>query len=89
VPELRPDRCTGTGDCATVCPAGAIRVMQAPNGWTWRLDLAPCMACGLCIDACPENALAVSPSYELAARRRADLVTELTFARSAASEAQC
>ncbi len=89
MPELRPAQCLGTGSCAAVCPTGAIRVTHVPEGWTWRLDLANCTGCGLCVEACPETAIVVSPHYELAARNRADLVTELTFRKATASEAAC
>jgi formate hydrogenlyase subunit 6/NADH:ubiquinone oxidoreductase subunit I len=79
MPELRPSACQGGADCAAVCPTAALRVHHAGKDWTWQLDLASCIACGLCMEACPEDAITMLPTYELASRTRADLVTTLVF----------
>src|SRR5258708_2868472 len=79
MPLLVDDACRGDGACAVVCPTAAITVAYAPGGWTWRLDRAACVACGLCMEACPHVALDVSPEFELASRTRADLVETVHF----------
>jgi formate hydrogenlyase subunit 6/NADH:ubiquinone oxidoreductase subunit I len=75
-PALDPALCRGHAACASVCPSGAIAVdPRDGGGWTWRLDKAACVGCGLCAEVCPTGAIAISPEFELAARRREDLVT--------------
>ncbi|MBI4496899.1 MAG: 4Fe-4S binding protein [Chloroflexi bacterium] len=69
-PTLDLDRCDRTGACVAACPAAAIAVITQ----RWELDLARCVFCGLCAEACPNAAIALSADFELAARRRADLV---------------
>ena len=77
---LRPDRCTGDGACARVCPSLAIVVECSDDGgWRWELDDARCVFCGLCAEVCPTAALALSNEFELAVRDDAELVTRVTF----------
>ncbi len=51
-PKVDPDRCTLCGECARVCHSGAVIV-----GRSWDLDPGLCHGCGLCLDACPRDAL--------------------------------
>lgn len=89
MPELLAGACRGAGDCALVCPTRAITVEHRPDGWTWQLDRAACVACGLCVEACPYQALEVSLAFELAARSRVDLVRQDDFRGAAmATEAR-
>jgi formate hydrogenlyase subunit 6/NADH:ubiquinone oxidoreductase subunit I len=82
---LRPDRCSGDGACARVCPSAAIAVERSDGGgWRWELDDARCVLCGLCAEACPTAAIALSNDFELAVRDPADLVTRVTFVPSPA-----
>lgn len=77
-PILDSSRCTGSGDCLRVCPSHAITETQVePGSRVWRLDLARCLFCGLCAEACPHVAITMSHGYELAARKREDLVCEV------------
>ncbi len=78
-PTLSDERCRGTGDCALACPTDALAVARRADGWTWKLDRAACTGCGVCLDACRSRALVASPSFELAAHSRADLLVTVTF----------
>jgi NADH-quinone oxidoreductase subunit I len=84
MPTLVVERCLGHARCSVACPTGALTVAVDQSGWTWRHDKAMCNACGLCVEACPEQAIAISAEFELASRSRADLVAEVEFVREAA-----
>ena len=79
------DRCTGCASCAKYCPLGIIRIETDPNGGneqdggtyrvdTFDIDQARCMYCGLCVEACPYDALHMGSNFEVSQARRADLV---------------
>jgi NADH-quinone oxidoreductase subunit I len=79
------DRCTGCASCAKYCPLGIIRIETDPNGGneqdggtyrvdTFDIDQARCMYCGLCVEACPYDALHMGSNFEASQARRADLV---------------
>ena len=79
------DRCTGCASCAKFCPLGIIRIETDPNGGneqsggsyrvdTFDIDQARCMYCGLCVEACPYDALHMGSNFEAAQYRREDLV---------------
>jgi NAD-dependent dihydropyrimidine dehydrogenase PreA subunit len=54
LPVLDETRCTGCGDCVTVCPTGCL-AMSGPAPWMPRpLD---CVCCALCVRVCPDEAL--------------------------------
>ena len=48
-------RCTNTLACAKACPTGA-RFPDADTG-VIALDVRYCIGCGICVDACPEDAI--------------------------------
>ena len=74
MPRLRGESCQGEAACTDVCPTDAITVASAPSGdWIWTLDRAACLGCGLCIEACPHQALEAETIFELATRSRAAL----------------
>jgi hydrogenase-4 component H len=74
-PELRPDRCSASGDCADACPTAAIRVQEVAGGATiWQLDYGLCVFCGRCVEACPEGAIVATDEFALAALARDDVV---------------
>ncbi len=79
------DRCTGCASCAKYCPLGIIRIVtdtdggDEQEGGSYRVDVfdidqGRCMYCGLCVEACPYDALHMGSSFESAQYRREDLV---------------
>jgi Fe-S-cluster-containing hydrogenase component 2 len=47
--------CLGYGDCAHVCPHGAISIIDRIA----KVDKSKCIGCGLCVDACPNGLIVV------------------------------
>lgn len=72
---LDPDACDSSdgAPCAAVCLPNALSLEGSGR---LRLDAARCIACGLCVDACPAGAIAIDPGYELAASTRGRLIVE-------------
>ena len=50
--------CLGLGDCAKVCPNGAIDF----NKGIAAIDVEKCVGCGLCAKACPQQVIAIVPA---------------------------
>ncbi len=78
------DRCTGCATCAKFCPLGTIRIATKPTpnanvGGSYKLqnfeiDTGRCMFCGLCVEACPYDALYMGTSFERATYTRRSMV---------------
>jgi len=75
------EKCTGCATCAKTCPQGVIEIITATNPAnnkydveTYRVDTGYCIQCGLCVEACPYDALFMGYSYERAKYRRNELV---------------
>lgn len=49
--------CLGLGDCAAVCPAGAICMEDGIA----RVDTSRCIGCGLCEQTCPKHIISMIP----------------------------
>ena len=47
--------CIGFGDCAGVCPAGAVCIEDKLA----RVDRRKCTGCGLCVKACPTGVISI------------------------------
>lgn len=74
-PVLSPAGCDDERACVDVCPPSAIEVTgREETTRTWKLDYGACIFCGACIDSCPNEAITASNTFELAGRRREDLV---------------
>ena len=79
---LIEDKCTGCQLCAIACDGVAVAIemqelrLDRPhnkkNIWP-AVDYGRCVFCGLCVDACPFDALVMTNEYELAAYDRASL----------------
>ncbi len=52
-PVVYADKCAGCGECAIVCPAGAIQIKNKKS----VLDTSKCIGCASCIAACPAMAM--------------------------------
>ena len=64
------ERCTGCSTCAQACPDGCILVQTSPNPdgslnkERYEIDFRLCMYCGLCVEACPYEAIQVGGTYK-------------------------
>lgn len=75
------EKCTGCASCAKTCPQGAIDIVTLLNlvdnkyeVEKYQVDTGYCIQCGLCVEACPFNALFMGYAYERAKYRRGELV---------------
>jgi NADH-quinone oxidoreductase subunit I len=79
------ERCTGCASCAKYCPLGIIKIVTDPSqtapdqGDKYRLEvfdieLARCMFCGLCVEACPYDALFMGSGFEQGSYSRKEMV---------------
>jgi NADH-quinone oxidoreductase chain I len=75
------EKCTGCATCAKSCPQGAIRIITSVNPVEnkyavekYEVDTGYCIQCGLCVEACPFDALYMGYAYERAKYRRGELV---------------
>jgi NAD-dependent dihydropyrimidine dehydrogenase PreA subunit len=54
IPVLDEGRCTGCGYCAELCPCDCLAMA---GGIPWLARPLDCVACNLCVLACPDLAL--------------------------------
>ena len=70
----RANRCAGCGECAAVCPTGAIRV----NG-SVSTDRTLCTVCGACVEVCYNGAREISVREMTVAEVLADVERDRPF----------
>jgi NADH-quinone oxidoreductase subunit I len=64
------ERCTGCSTCAQACPDGCILVATTPaadgtrNIDRYEIDFRICMYCGLCVEACPYEAIQAGGTFK-------------------------
>lgn len=88
------ERCTGCASCAKYCPLGIIKIVTKPGSRqvqegekyeleVFDIELARCMMCGLCVEACPYDALHMGSGFERAGYQRRDLTINIDELRRA------
>ncbi len=75
------EKCTGCATCAKTCHIGAIKIVTSANIGEnryrvddYEIDTGYCIHCGLCVEACPYDALYMGYAYERAKYQRGALV---------------
>ncbi len=88
------ERCTGCASCAKYCPLGIIKIVTHPSGNNLQegetygidvfdIDIGRCMFCGLCVEACPYDALFMGSGFEESQQVRDKLVISVDMLRKA------
>src|SRR5260370_24168351 len=78
-------RCTACGACALACPVDVIKIEQHPSPIKGKvldrcdIDMAGCIECALCVEACPFRAITMAPDFEMVDTfdRSTDLVFDM------------
>jgi formate hydrogenlyase subunit 7 len=89
MPRFDPQQCeNGCSECAAVCPTEAITVYPERAGDArLEVDYGRCVACQLCVEACPTGAATSSYDWAFGVRERSDLVLSADAARKPARSA--
>lgn len=84
--KLDPDSleiiCSACGTCSIICPKNCIVIKKKVNKSNKKtlddfcLDLSRCIFCGNCVEFCDMDAIDMSYQYQLAERRKKDLMLE-------------
>ena len=71
-PVVDAERCRRDG-CRTCIESCLPVALSTDVDGMLQIDYGACIACGLCVAACPEGAITMSTQVELAVRSRDDL----------------
>lgn len=90
-------KCTACLACEKACPDYIIEIMftqgedRSKHIDHWHYEVGACMMCGLCVEACPFDAIRMSHDYELARTDKdllaVDLLTDVDAAKPKRKEA--
>ena len=78
--ENGENKCVACELCSKICPCYCITVVphETEEGKrrprVFDVDMARCLYCGLCEDACPEEAIALGSAFEYSAYQSQDLL---------------
>jgi len=76
-------KCTGCLACERACPDYIIKIDvttaedRSKHIDRWHYEIGGCMMCGLCVEACPFDAIEMGHEYELARIDAAELAVDL------------
>ncbi len=56
-PRVSAERCIGCGDCARLCPTGALVLRDTDDSWCLGLRPDRCVGCGTCAALCRVDAI--------------------------------
>jgi NADH-quinone oxidoreductase subunit I len=83
-------KCTACMACAKACPDFIIDLEVSTDEERnktiehWRYEIGACMMCGLCVEACPFDAIQMGKDYELARFEPEELTYDLLTGSPAA-----
>jgi formate hydrogenlyase subunit 7 len=73
MPRYHPEKCeTGCKECVAVCLPDALTLTNTSDARV-NVDYGRCIACQLCVEACPTGAMVASNDWAYAVRSRDDL----------------
>jgi NAD-dependent dihydropyrimidine dehydrogenase PreA subunit len=52
--KIDHDRCTGSGECAVLCP---VDVFEVKGGKSTAPNVSECVECCACVESCPTGAI--------------------------------
>lgn len=87
-------KCTACMTCVKTCPDHILsldvvtRDDKTKHIEDFGYELGACMMCGLCVEACPYDAIRMSHEYELATADPANLMEHLVLDTDAATNAR-
>ena len=53
ITKINPENCVQCGNCADICPSGAIEIKNAQ----YNVNTELCIGCGTCISSCPNETI--------------------------------
>ncbi|MFX0092039.1 MAG: 4Fe-4S dicluster domain-containing protein [Candidatus Hodarchaeota archaeon] len=64
-PKRDPEKCVGCFACATTCPENVIAVQDVQDKRVYGTLSHDCMYCKKCEEICPQEAITVTPAFEI------------------------